>query len=294
MAGESADDKQTTPEGMGDLLQSVPVEIRPNGTAEPALQDAAKTDLFKDTSGLTGAGAIRSDETAEPVSQSIDKLSALEDMGELLRTGPVQIGSGETVEPMPQNINKLSALEDMGELLRTGPVQIGSGETAEPVPQDVSCPRCGHAMRKGELICPSCGFAMSESIETHRIEESEARLPSGPQRAGEAIVDSEKPISFEVNGEVLNFSIHETLIIGRHAGPDPVPDVDLTPFGAEKCGVSRRHAQLKRRGNLIYIVDLNSTNRTFLNGYRLIPGGERLLRNGDELRLGQLKIRVRF
>jgi ribosomal protein L37E len=261
MAGESADDKQTTPEGMGDLLQSAPVEIRPNGTAEPALQDAAKTDLFKDTSGLTGAVAIRSDETAEPASQSTDKLSAL---------------------------------EDMGELLRTVPVQIGSSETAEPAPQDISCPRCGHAMRKGELICPSCGFAMSESIETHRIEESEARLPSGPQRAGEAIVDSEKPISFEVNGEVLNFSIHETLIIGRHAGPDAVPDVDLTPFGAEKCGVSRRHAQLKRRGNLIYIVDLNSTNRTFLNGYRLIPGGERLLRDGDELRLGQLKIRVRF
>jgi ribosomal protein L37E len=217
-----------------------------------------------------------------------------EDTGDPLGTVPVEIRSNGTAESIPQGIARMDLFDEMSSLLSTGPVQIASDKTAEPAPQDISCPRCGHAMRKGELICPSCGFAMSESIETHRIEESEARLPSGPQRAGEAIVDSEKPISFEVNGEVLNFSIHETLIIGRHAGPDAVPDVDLTPFGAEKCGVSRRHAQLKRRGNLIYIVDLNSTNRTFLNGYRLIPGGERLLRNGDELRLGQLKIRVRF
>jgi len=217
-----------------------------------------------------------------------------EDTGDPLGTVPVEIRSNGTAESIPQGIARMDLFDEMSSLLSTGPVQITSDKTAEPAPQDINCPRCGHAMRKGELICPSCGFAMSESIETHRIEESEARLPSGPQRAGEAIVDSEKPISFEVNGEVLNFSIHETLIIGRRAGLDSVPDVDLTPFGAERCGVSRRHALLKRRGNLIYIVDLHSTNRTFLNGYRLIPDGERLLRNGDELRLGQLKIRVRF
>jgi ribosomal protein L37E len=260
MAGESADNKLKTPEEMGNPLQAVPVEIR-------------------------------SDEAVEPAPQDVNKTDALEDAGELSRTGSVEIRSDEAVKPAPQD---MGALEDMGELLRTGPVRVNSDEAVEPAPQDISCSRCGQDMRKGELICPSCGFTVSESMETHRIEESEVRLPAGPQQTGGAIVESEKPISFEVNGEVLNFSIHETLIIGRRAGSDAVPDVDLTPFGADKYGVSRRHAQLRRRGNLIYIVDLKSTNKTFLNGRCLIPEGERLLRDGDEIRFGQLKIRVRF
>ncbi len=51
--------------------------------------------------------------------------------------------------------------------------------------------------------------------------------------------------------------------------------------------VSRNHAKVTRQGNRYQIVDLGSTNGTFVNGRRL--RGTMWLRQGDELRLGGAK-----
>ncbi len=164
----------------------------------------------------------------------------------------------------------------------------------EPATKEFPCPNCGHMARVGEWICSNCQFVFSASVSTHRIEETEIVPPSRPQQTGDAIATEEKPITLEIDGTVLNLSIHETLIVGRRVvGEDP-PDVDLTPFRAEEQGVSRRHLRLSRRSSLIYITDLHSTNCTYLNGRKLIPDGDRLIRSGDEIRLGRLKIKVRF
>lgn len=48
--------------------------------------------------------------------------------------------------------------------------------------------------------------------------------------------------------------------------------------------VSREHAQLTRRGNVVFIRDLNSSNGTFVNGH---PVKERELASGDQLQLGR-------
>lgn len=83
------------------------------------------------------------------------------------------------------------------------------------------------------------------------------------------------------------------IVIGRE---DPVssvfPDIDLTNHGGDEGGVSRRHARLLVRGNQIYLEDLNSTNFTYVNQQRLTPGQPQLLNNGDEIRLG--KVRLNF
>jgi len=42
------------------------------------------------------------------------------------------------------------------------------------------------------------------------------------------------------------------------------------------------------------VVDLDSTNGTFLNGMRIMPHQPRILRDGDEIRLGLLKIIVKL
>lgn len=49
--------------------------------------------------------------------------------------------------------------------------------------------------------------------------------------------------------------------------------------------VSRRHARIERRGEAMYIVDLASTNGTFINDERK-PVRERRLARGDQLRIG--------
>jgi hypothetical protein len=69
-------------------------------------------------------------------------------------------------------------------------------------------------------------------------------------------------------------------------------DIDLYPFKAEEMGVSRVHCAIEIIDNELHIVDLGSTNGTFLNGLRVYE--PRPLRNGDMLRVGNLPITVTF
>ena len=66
------------------------------------------------------------------------------------------------------------------------------------------------------------------------------------------------------------------IVIGRD------PNVDLT---IPSPAVSRRHARLTRHGEGYSLEDLGSSNGTFLNGERLLE--QRLLKTGDQIRLGQ-------
>lgn len=81
------------------------------------------------------------------------------------------------------------------------------------------------------------------------------------------------------------------VVIGRE---DPVsgifPEIDLTPHGGDEAGVSRRHARIFLQGSQLMIEDLNSTNYTYVNQHRLTPGQPYPLKDGDELRMGRLKL----
>jgi hypothetical protein len=72
------------------------------------------------------------------------------------------------------------------------------------------------------------------------------------------------------------------------------PDLDLTPFGALEKGVSRIHAAIYRNDDTLTIVDMGSANGTHLNGQRLVPDQPRVLRDGDEIRLGKLVAHIYF
>ncbi len=70
--------------------------------------------------------------------------------------------------------------------------------------------------------------------------------------------------------------------------------VDLSPYGGRKKGVSRVHAAIYRSRHTLSLADLGSSNGTFLNGERLQPQQTRVLRDGDEIRFGQLAAKVHF
>jgi pSer/pThr/pTyr-binding forkhead associated (FHA) protein len=72
------------------------------------------------------------------------------------------------------------------------------------------------------------------------------------------------------------------------------PDVDLTAYGGLEKGVSRIHAAVERTGNLLTLVDLGSSNGTFLNGHRLQAEKPYPLREGDEVQLGKMVIHIYF
>jgi len=99
---------------------------------------------------------------------------------------------------------------------------------------------------------------------------------------------SQTTVGLEVKGE---------LILGR---ADPManqrPDLDLTPYGGQETGVSRRHVAITRddEKRQLFVEDLHSTNGTRLNGFWLDAGRRYRLRDGDRLELGDLLITLRF
>ena len=53
----------------------------------------------------------------------------------------------------------------------------------------------------------------------------------------------------------------------------------------DNAGVSRKHGVIITRDEGVYVVDLNSTNGTYINGVRIPGMVETLLTNGAKLRL---------
>jgi predicted component of type VI protein secretion system len=87
----------------------------------------------------------------------------------------------------------------------------------------------------------------------------------------------------------------ETIFGRRDPATGAMPDVDLTPFAGYRMGVSRRHAAIRfGDGQSLNLWDLGSSNGTYLNSERLSAHRPYRLHNGDELRLGQMMIRLHF
>jgi hypothetical protein len=158
------------------------------------------------------------------------------------------------------------------------------------------CPQCGNSCRSGELVCPHCGIILDSGGRTRRINAVDVRLEQKKQMPGEVFAHAEKPITCLFEGRSLLVNVVKSVVFGRRSGiaGDAEPDVDLNPFGADEKGVSRRHVKIQYKSPLFYVTDLGSSNGTWLNGRRLVPNSGRPLRNGDELRLGHLKMSVRF
>lgn len=100
------------------------------------------------------------------------------------------------------------------------------------------------------------------------------------------VIDSTQPMILDVTKEML---------VGRADNvTDYIPDIDLTPHGAYRLGLSRRHATISCLNNRLIVQDLNSRNGTFVNGQALEKGSTQELADGDELRFGNLGMRISF
>jgi hypothetical protein len=162
----------------------------------------------------------------------------------------------------------------------------------------VKCARCGYENPPGELICTQCDALLTEGTkegETRNLDDvaDGANFP----RWGTARLGEERILLFYVRGydQPLVVPLAEEIIVGRYdTTTGETPDVDLNDYGAEEEGVSRRHAAIIAEEDALKVIDLGSANATFINGQKLIAHQARILRDGDELRLGHLVIRVHF
>lgn len=109
----------------------------------------------------------------------------------------------------------------------------------------------------------------------------------GPAEAAALRAQHTRPARFVVlDGPALRqgsiVDVTEPTTVGR--GPDCGVRIDGDDFA------SARHACIDPRPDGVWVVDLGSTNGTFVNGARVAT--ERLLRSGDVLRVGQTELRL--
>ena len=97
--------------------------------------------------------------------------------------------------------------------------------------------------------------------------------------------------------ENLKFEmLGDRAIIGRvlDANSDAVIDIDLNPLRQSSDRVSRRHAEIVKRGEQFFVRDLGSLNGTFIVGRGRL-GRDQLypLKDGDQMMLGNAILEFR-
>jgi pSer/pThr/pTyr-binding forkhead associated (FHA) protein len=137
--------------------------------------------------------------------------------------------------------------------------------------------------------------------ETRRLDENlDDERPTDPiVRRAEAAPEKALPQQLNLyvisTGDTITMPVKSTIIIGRKDLSQRIqPDLDLTPYRGYQCGVSRSHAILLVRDNELWVRALSGTNGTQVNDVMLTTGQEYLLRHGDELKLGVLRLKVTF
>jgi hypothetical protein len=169
----------------------------------------------------------------------------------------------------------------------------------------VTCPTCLYAENSDSaMICIKCGAELPdtrasiirrplateilspENVLTDDL--ARRRYADKLQRTDMAIYvgNAEQPVLVNLTREVL---------LGRFGAASPdagMPTLDLVSFGAMENGVSRKHALLRRLGADVVVLDLESTNGTWLNGVRLTPNQPVMLRSGDKVLLARLMLQI--
>jgi hypothetical protein len=166
------------------------------------------------------------------------------------------------------------------------------------------CPYCNHKNPESEKLCIKCGLPLEPGNRHRKLSTDETRqLEDIVERAdfsrwGPTQVSVGQQILLQAEGEERPFTLplaKERLVLGRYDQESgTAPDVDLSRFNARDKGVSRRHAAFILDEDVLKIIDLNSSNSTYVNGQKLVAHQSRILQDGDELRLGNLIMRVLF
>lgn len=93
--------------------------------------------------------------------------------------------------------------------------------------------------------------------------------------------------------EPVAISGMKTITIGRRDPKRRInPTIDLTEDNGAKLGVSRMHAEMNFVNDHFVVKDTGSANGTWINDQRLEPYQAQPINSGDQLRIGQIAIRL--
>ncbi len=166
------------------------------------------------------------------------------------------------------------------------------------------CSNCGHRNRPGVVFCDNCGASLigDSPLSTKNFNQNaNSATPAADDMiasAGSDIFAQGTILRIEIEGAepILLKPKPETVFGRRDPATGSMPDVDLTPFAGYRMGVSRKHALIRQGegADRLDLWDLGSSNGTFLNGTRLNANRPYRLRDGDEVRFGQMVLHIYF
>jgi hypothetical protein len=174
-------------------------------------------------------------------------------------------------------------------------VQYGAGQLADlTLPQDVP------VQILAEAVASALGMRKQKgSLYTLALPGAQGPRPISPASTlenarvlcGAYLIMAQETAAVECGAYLqtesgLKLPLMSSSIIGRQdrAGSMPV-DIDLSPLDDNKV-VSRRHAMIRFVNNQYILEDTNSTNGTYVNGERIRPPQQGLLKDGDEICFG--------
>lgn len=161
----------------------------------------------------------------------------------------------------------------------------------------IICSNCKHEEPIGALFCSECGMQLvrREGQTTQQIKLDSEIAKTAPVTEQPIGNSTEAWISLHLldNGQIISVSDRKEFSLGRISDKQPImPDIDLTSYQAFDHGVSRLHAVIRQHERRAVVMDLGSSNGSYLNGARLIANVESPLAQGDLLALGKLKIQI--
>jgi pSer/pThr/pTyr-binding forkhead associated (FHA) protein len=145
----------------------------------------------------------------------------------------------------------------------------------------LTCPHCAAEVKRDDLICFTCGANLPRNAMDDDTPAASTVMQAylRPDHRAGPISSTVLRLSFPTGN--VEVPAGTTVLLGR----DPAESLVAAAF-AEFENVSRRHATVTVDDDgHASIRDENSTNGTFVNGDRVLPGISVRLADGDVLRL---------
>jgi len=161
------------------------------------------------------------------------------------------------------------------------------------------CPICKNKNPRIAIICIHCGAFLDEdptsSMATVKTEDGQLTpaKESVSSYIDVSLIPDDGICIYVVSAQKPYYlGIDKEITIGRRMEDVPEAFLDLSDVGGYALGVSRLHAVIRRTEAGYELVDLASTNGTWLNNDKLVPDKPYPLINESQIRLGRMQIYV--
>jgi hypothetical protein len=159
------------------------------------------------------------------------------------------------------------------------------------------CPVCKNKNAYTAKVCTSCGAQLEDNLTNKVTTTTGSALGNVPAENVESFIDlaliPQGGVGIYAAGSFKPYylPVDKELILGRKTEASSEESIlDLSDLNAFSMGLSRRHAMIRRTDSGFEVLDLASTNGTWLNAERLSPNKPYPFASGSQLRIGRLRL----